>query len=89
MKLLAVTVENKRYISCIVDMDGQYQTIAVKSDNDIEIKHTISKSKYRNYETYALIMGKFNPYTFFSLTPVTLKDLSFKELKRASKVLYK
>ena len=40
----------------------------------------VNKSKYKNYEHFVGVMGKFNPWTFFRIKPVNMAKLDFEDL---------
>ena len=42
-----------------------------------------NKSEYRDYEHFALVFGKFEPYVFFMQKPMDVKDLRFDTLKKS------
>lgn len=41
----------------------------------------------RNYEHFAGVMGKFNPYTRFLINPIEIPELTIIELQKAIKLV--
>lgn len=42
---------------------------------------------YKDYETFAMIVGKFNPYVTFLREPVEIGALTFEELRRVYEMM--
>jgi hypothetical protein len=57
-----------------VEKDGQYQKLYVNTQNRVTVEAQMPMKKYDNYEHFVGVMGKFNPYTVFLLTPVEIGD---------------
>jgi hypothetical protein len=41
------------------------------------------KKRYKNYEHFVGVLGKFNPYTFFLTEPISISGLTFEEIQKA------
>jgi hypothetical protein len=61
---------------------GDYYARFDSSPNgfNIDDENKILKSEYRDYEHFAAIMGKFDPYTFFLEHPIEISSLDYETL---------
>ena len=83
MELAGVLVKGKDRIVCIISLEDQYQEYVVYKNGEVDIRTTFKKSQYTDYEHFALVFGKFEPYVFFARKPIPIKDIRFETLEEA------
>ena len=54
-----------------------YQEFEITKNNKVSYSQKMPKSSYRDYEHFAMVFGKFNPYTFFYKEPKIVQKLYF------------
>jgi hypothetical protein len=71
-------------ISGYVESETQYLQVFVTGD-EIIMGKGIDKSKYKSYEHFAAVMGKFNPEVIFFRCPIPLSELSRVAIEEAER----
>lgn len=80
MRVISTEAHGFKPITIWIEDGGYYKNLIVNNNNEIEILTKVATKKYKNYDHFAGVMGKFNPYTIFMKDPVTVTKLDFKEL---------
>lgn len=83
MELVGVLVYGNKTIVPVVSFEDKYKIYIVNSDDSIMIDGVFNKSDYTDFEHFALVFGKFEPYVYFMKKPVVAKDLRFDTLRKA------
>ena len=83
MELAGVLVKAPDRIICIISLPDQYKRYEVYKDGDVMMGDPMPKSEYKDYEHFALVFGKFEPYVFFAQKPIPIKDNRFETLEKA------
>ena len=68
----------------ILDMGDHYMDFHMVA-GVVSLGKTYPKSEYKDYETFAGVMGKFDPYTIFLQNPVVIAALTKTEIDNAFK----
>ena len=69
------------YIGYFTEDYSQYYKFKV-TDQKSFIEELTWSFPIRDYEHFAGIMGKFDPYTIFLAEPISVKELTLEELKK-------
>lgn len=70
----------------VLDMGDHYMDFHMVN-GVVSLGTVYPKSDYKDYETFAGVMGKFDPYTVFLETPVPITALTRVEIDNAFKSL--
>ncbi len=78
-------------VSVWIDDGENYVDLEITPEGS-EQKRSLPKKDYKDpegvwsdYEWFAAIMGKFNPYTFFFEEPIPISDISYETIMEAIK----
>jgi hypothetical protein len=80
MKILSLDKEMEGGMILWVEDGDQYKKLIISPDNTIEEDASVPVAKYEDYEYFAAVMGKFDPYTRFRKEPPVVKELDFEDL---------
>lgn len=80
IKILATEKLGVHKIAFWMEDKINYYNKIITDDDTITDESVVAKSGYRNYEHFALTMGKFDPYTIFMLKPIGIKQLDFESI---------
>ncbi len=80
--LIAVGVETDDRMTGWLELDRKYVGFDADKENFFLLGEVPVRT-YHNYESFAVVMGKLDPELFFFVEKQPLKELTFKELKRA------
>ena len=84
MKLISLERIKGGFSGFIEDGPCYFSFTALKGE-DVELEREYQKARYWDYETFAAVMGKFNPYIFFLKEPVEIEALTFESLQKAAR----
>ena len=68
-----------------IDDGPSYFSFTALNGEDVELGYEYRKEQYADYETFAAIFGKFDPYVFFLKEPVEIEELTFESLQEAAR----
>lgn len=85
MNLICITTNDDDYMDGYASNEDVYMQFIVFKDKDIQITKEIPKGEYRDYEHYAAVVGKFDPYAFFFRIGIEIDPENFDGVKAAYK----
>ena len=74
--------KGKDLIAYGIETGTEYQFFTIDRSNSIVPTNSYKKSDYRNYEHFAGVLGKFNPFTFILKEPFEVRQLDFETLQK-------
>jgi hypothetical protein len=80
MKILSLEKEVEGGMILWVEDGDQYKKLIISPDDTVKEDASVPVSKYKDYEHFVGVMGKFNPYTRFRIEPPVVKELDFEDL---------
>jgi len=80
MKVLSTERLGLHGVEYWIEDKNQYIHQAIFDDNHIDDLAAVPISKYKGYENFADIMGKFCPYTIFMIEPIVIDKLDFETM---------
>jgi hypothetical protein len=84
MKIIQIDKSPDKVFKGWVDEGSFYQQFKMDGST-LTMRATVPKDIYKDYEHFAAVMGKFNPYISFLKKPIKIDGLTLKEVKRAYK----
>jgi hypothetical protein len=81
MKILSIERQTLSRFYVWVEDGALYRKLIIEDDKPPEELVSVPTSKYKDYEHFVGVMGKFNPYTIFTEKPVDLPSLDFDVIK--------
>lgn len=85
MKLLSIEKAENTFIGYVED-GPDYKSFTVREDGVVIFDQTFPKKRFKNYEHFAGVMGKFDPYAFFFEKPIEIERLDYSELSKLKEV---
>jgi len=87
MDILVLDKDDNRFMGWVQE-DGTYKFFKFEEDK-VEIVTEMPVSNYKDYETFALVIGKFVPHMFMLKEPIKIDGLTKEELERVYKLMPK
>ena len=84
MKLISIE-DCQDCMTGFIDDGDVYRSFTLRENNELRFNRDYPKERYADYDTFATIFGKFDPYVFFLKEPVEIDDLTFENLREAIK----
>ena len=81
MKLIAIETAHDKYANGYVERDSEYIEFGIDADGQVAYGKGIPTTRYRDYEHFAGVIGKFDPYAVFLKKPVKIKKLTLEVVK--------
>jgi len=63
-----------------IEDEGFYKDVVVDVNDVVHERFRVPVSKYKNYDHFVAVMGKFDAYAAFRKKPVTVEKLDYEEL---------
>ena len=85
MKLLSIERAGNTFIGYVED-GHDYKSFEVHEDGTVVFDQAFPKKRFKNYEHFAGVIGKFDPYAFFFEKPIEIERLDYSELSKLKEV---
>jgi len=84
MKLISVIHMAKGRIDGYLEIEDEYVEFESVKGQPVRIENTFPKTRYEDYESFAQVIGKFDPYTLFFEKPVEISgELTYESILEA------
>ena len=80
MKLLSFEKCSDNKFIGYIEGGQHYKAFVLTCENALSYDQTFPKNNYKNYEHFAGVMGKFDPYAVFLREPIEIERPSFDKL---------
>ena len=87
MRLLKIEQEGPRAFIGFIEDENEYKEFYCAEGEELVVRAAYPRKEYEGYEFFAAVMGRFDLHTTFLARPVPLKELSYKALQEACRLL--
>ncbi len=87
MRLLKIEQEGPRAFIGFIEDEYEYKQFYCAEGEEPVVRATYPMKDYECYEMFAAVLGRFDIQTTFLARPVPLKELSYKALQEACRLL--
>ena len=84
-KILAIEKLSETSAGGYADPGADKYIRFVVENGEVRIEAEFPKMDYRNYDFFAAVMGKWDPYTLFFIKPSVIKKLDAESIMRVAK----
>jgi hypothetical protein len=89
LRIVSAVLCTDGHIIGYVELEKEYKWFKIGPNDTLTYRTTYEKDEYRNYEHFAGVIGKFDPYQPFLENPVTVERMEYDAvLKIAKKTKY-